>query len=151
MKKTGFGQTIGVLANIGVIAGIVFLGIEISQNTTSLEVGAYQDLIAQISEMSQLGIENPRIWMLANGTTFSELEPEDRQIAESLIVMIFRHGDMAFLQYERGIISEERLESAIGVLAVNLCVRNFQDVWSTYRANFVEAYRDYIDSRIDEC
>ena len=32
MKKLDLGQTITILANIGVIAGIVFLGLEIRQN-----------------------------------------------------------------------------------------------------------------------
>lgn len=37
MKKIDLGQTIGILANIGVIAGIVFLGIELHQNNELLE------------------------------------------------------------------------------------------------------------------
>ena len=36
MKKLDLGQTISILANIGVIAGIVFLGIEVRQNHVSL-------------------------------------------------------------------------------------------------------------------
>jgi len=36
MKKIDLGQMIAVLANIGVIAGIVFLGIEINQNSNEL-------------------------------------------------------------------------------------------------------------------
>jgi hypothetical protein len=34
MKKIDLGQTIGILANLGVIAGIVFLALEIRQNNT---------------------------------------------------------------------------------------------------------------------
>ena len=37
MKKIDFGQTIGLLANAGVIAGIVFLAIELRQNNELLE------------------------------------------------------------------------------------------------------------------
>jgi hypothetical protein len=37
MKKIDLGQTIQMLANIGVIAGIAFLAVEISQNTGMLE------------------------------------------------------------------------------------------------------------------
>ena len=37
MKKIDLGQTITILANMGVIAGIVFLGIEIRQNQQSLD------------------------------------------------------------------------------------------------------------------
>ena len=54
MKKIGLGQIVGIFANVGVLAGIVFLGIEIRQNTRSLEINAYQDLISQISQISQI-------------------------------------------------------------------------------------------------
>jgi hypothetical protein len=37
MKKIDLGQTIGILANVGVIAGIVFLGYELRQNNASIE------------------------------------------------------------------------------------------------------------------
>ena len=36
MKKIDLGQTISILANIGVIAGIVFLGVELQQNNQLL-------------------------------------------------------------------------------------------------------------------
>ena len=37
MLKIGLGQTIGILANAGVIAGIAFLALEIQQNTAVQE------------------------------------------------------------------------------------------------------------------
>lgn len=37
MKKVDLGQTINTLANIGVIAGILFLGMELQQNNEALE------------------------------------------------------------------------------------------------------------------
>ena len=37
MKKLDFAQTVGLLANVGVIAGIVFLGLELRQNNSLLE------------------------------------------------------------------------------------------------------------------
>ncbi len=36
MKKLDLGQTLGILANVGVIAGIVFLGVELRQNNELL-------------------------------------------------------------------------------------------------------------------
>jgi hypothetical protein len=37
MKKIDNGQTVQIVANVGVIAGIVFLGVEISQNNELME------------------------------------------------------------------------------------------------------------------
>ena len=36
MKNIDLGQTIGILANLGVIAGIVFLAVELQQNNKLL-------------------------------------------------------------------------------------------------------------------
>ena len=40
MKKIDLGQTIQILANVGVIAGIVFLGYELQQNSDALDAQA---------------------------------------------------------------------------------------------------------------
>ena len=40
MKKIDLGQTISIIANLGVIAGIVFLAVEIRQNNELLRAGA---------------------------------------------------------------------------------------------------------------
>ena len=89
MKKIDIGQTLGIIANIGVVVGIVFLAFEISQNTRSLEVSAYQNLTSQITSINALSVENPRAWLLANGTIpLNQLEPEDQQRAINLIIMV---------------------------------------------------------------
>ena len=43
MKKLDYGQAISILANVGVIAGIVFLAVEIQQNSEALGVQAEQN------------------------------------------------------------------------------------------------------------
>ena len=57
MKKIDLGQTVAILANVGVIAGIVFLAVEIQQNTESLNEArnfaiaeAQQAMRAQLDE-----------------------------------------------------------------------------------------------------
>ena len=42
LKKLDLGQTVTILANVGVIAGIVFLGFELQQNNKQLELQSYQ-------------------------------------------------------------------------------------------------------------
>ena len=40
LKKLDLGQSIGILANVGVIAGIVFLGLELRQHNELMEAEA---------------------------------------------------------------------------------------------------------------
>jgi len=45
MKKIDLGQTITILANVGVIAGIVFLGYEMRQNTYAIQATTLQGMV----------------------------------------------------------------------------------------------------------
>ena len=74
MKKIELGQVIGILANFGVIVGIIFLVIEIGQNQTFLEeantinrlsadaetlayFSAHRSLIAQDEQLAQIWLD----------------------------------------------------------------------------------------------
>ncbi len=50
MKKLDLGQTITILANVGVIAGIVFLGMELRQNNELMAADARFNLLSARTE-----------------------------------------------------------------------------------------------------
>jgi len=54
MKKIDLGQTISILANIGVIASIVFLGIEIRDGSIQARIATTQEIVAQRTEWREL-------------------------------------------------------------------------------------------------
>ena len=72
MKKIDLGQNISILANLGVIAGIVFLAVEIGQNQRSLDeqnmltvLSGQESAFALMGSFRRLRMENPeldRIW-----------------------------------------------------------------------------------------
>ena len=59
MKKIDLGQAITILVNMGVIAGIVFLGIELRQNNELLSAEARATRLSVRLNENQLPIENP--------------------------------------------------------------------------------------------
>jgi hypothetical protein len=152
MKKIDPGQAISVLANVGVIAGIVFLAIEIQQNTRSLQMNAYQGLIGQINEFAEGNRENPEIDLLARSNmSLAELTAEESARVGAHLYLIARHGDLAYYQYEQGSLSRERLDSTLGPLNDRLCDPLFRESWPGMRHNFVGAYRDYVDAKMSQC
>ena len=58
LKKLDLGQTISVLANIGVIAGIIFLAIELRQNSEELSAQTRADRLANRQRYSEVILEN---------------------------------------------------------------------------------------------
>ena len=147
-------QIVQVIANIGVIAGIVFLGIEIRQNTQSLNVGAYQQLVSQIESMAMLRLQDPALGAELNTAirAYPDGVTEDQEFRMlSLFFILTRHADLAYYQYEQGTLSEPRLESVVAPLRTFICTAAYTDFWQRADEFLVPEFRQYIDSKIAEC
>ena len=60
--------------------------------------------------------------------------------------MQFRHGDMAYFMYERGVIDEDRLRSTLRPLP--LAGETGIEFWNRNKFVFVERYQQYVDPYI---
>ena len=97
MGKLDFGQTVTLLANLGVIAGIIFLAIEVGQNQASLEeansINRANSATAALEYFNEQRIllaqdgELAEIWV--KGTSGSDLTPVEQvrfsSVCDSLI------------------------------------------------------------------
>lgn len=108
MKKIDFGQTISILANLGVIAGIVFLGLEIRQNSEALLAGSRQDLLeADLGVLDNL-MDYPSLYDPANTGT---LTGDDLLRRDVYFVSMLRIREFAWQQYNNGVLDEKTLGS----------------------------------------
>lgn len=144
-----------IISATAVVISLVFVGLEIrnsteqtEQNTRALQVSAYQDLINRIVDMNAIDIED--------GTSIESLvsleSPTAQQMQKlnSRIWIIFRHGDMAYFQYESGSISEERMLSAMAPLLDRLNYDPVVQQWNRDKWAFVPAFRSFIDEYVAE-
>ena len=90
MKKIDLGQTITILANVGVIAGIVFLAVELRQNNTLMAAQArFNQLSAQVESHIILA-ENPDLaWALVRANNNEELTPEEEASLQYYVRSVF--------------------------------------------------------------
>ncbi len=150
------GRVAEVASAVVVVLSLIFVGLEVREsarqtelNTQSLQVSAYQDVISQISAMNVLAIEHPEITQhMAGVSSVSELPVVPRVQVGNYYFLLARHGDMAFYQYELGMLTEERLESALGLMNFMMCDPRFREYWTGIREAFVAGYRDFIEARI---
>jgi hypothetical protein len=85
MTRIDIGQLIQVAANLGVIAGIVFLGIEISQNNELMEAQArYNRLVSQTGSQTLIANNAQLAELLAKNDMGAELTPAERRQFEAL-------------------------------------------------------------------
>ena len=140
-----------------IIASLIFVGIETRNSTKqaalttqAIEISAYQDLIDNIHEMNVLTLQDPEVaaFMMKIFTTSDELTDLESFRFDRAAFQRFRHGDMAFFHYQRGVIDEERLRSVLKVMRLeNPRIREF---WERYQRNFFHSYRDYINKLLSE-
>jgi hypothetical protein len=140
-------------AALGVIASMVFVGMEIRLNTRSAEVSAYQHLMAQISELNTLMIENPEFaGLVARDAVWSRdpdtLNDSEYQQVGAYLWLLFRHGDMAYHQFERGVLSPTRLRSAMNPVTQHLGYPLVLEAWEERKAGFSVEYQTYVDGII---
>ena len=144
-----------IVSAIAVVLSLIFVAFEIrnsseqvEQNTQALQVQAYQDLISRIVELNAIGIEE--------GLTIENLlhleNPTKAQIAKlrSFLWILFRHGDMAYFQYEQQAISEERLYSALAPLLGRLSYPAVVSRWEEIEWSFVPSYREFVWEEIEK-
>lgn len=139
------------------IASLIFVGIETRNSTkqaaltaNALEMSAYQELMDNISEMNDVTIQSPEVaaLMYKGLRTTDELTELEQYRFSRALLRRFRHGDMAYFQYQRGAIDEARLQSVIGILSLGH--PRVRDEWEQSQDNFVASYRDYINGLIRE-
>ena len=152
--QTKLSIVLEIVSAVAVVISLIFVGLEIrngneqtEQNTRALQVAAYQDLIARIVDINAIGIEE--------STTIESLvaieSPTDKETEKlnSFLWILFRHGDMAYFQYEKGAIDEERLRSANAPLLERLRYPEVQARWREVEQVFVPQYREYMSDQID--
>ena len=80
MKKINLSQSISIFANLGVIAGLIFLGYEIRQNTAQMRADAGYSIIEAVDALNRSVYQDSEFpaLLLRAEQSFSELEGVDQ-------------------------------------------------------------------------
>jgi hypothetical protein len=90
VKKLDLGQTISILANLGVIAGIVFLVLEIRQNNENLVAQSRYNHATEIGDLFNSFASNRELSaILVKAREGEELSPVDALQLEHVYLRIF--------------------------------------------------------------
>ena len=75
-------------------------------------------------------------------------EPDDSEHfgERRVLFLLFRHGDMAYFMYERGVINEDRLRSALRPIPLHTPLA--REFWGQNKFIFTPEYQGYIDLMI---
>ncbi len=129
MKKIDLGQTIMIIANVGVIASIVFLGFEIRQTQLAMRSQAFQaralDAIAWDFEIAKdENLRKIQNQMDTGEFDLSSLSEAEKQIAFYLLDLIKVDVDNEHYQYENGF-----LDPGFYTGVTVPMIRNYGPIW----------------------
>jgi hypothetical protein len=106
MKLDGLNRWLTLVANFGVVAGLIFLGVEIRQNTTALQAAAIQEstnvarqqilTLATDGELTRLTMEN-----------YDELDPADQRRLFWLDRSFWLGMQGQYRQWQLGVLPEQ--------------------------------------------
>jgi hypothetical protein len=148
-----------IIGGIAVVVSLVLVAYEIRQstdqaalNTSALQIAAYQDLINGISQINAMVAQDgelAKIVMTAK-TTPEQLSDVERQRFLRFVLSIFRHGDMAYFQYQQGLVDRRRLDSALGIVLAELNnSAGAQQIWSRVKDVFADEYVVHVDGLLE--
>ncbi len=146
MKKLDVGQTIQMLANVGVLAGIVFLALEIRQNSYAVQAQSRAQIASDAADHLMRIAENPQIteiYIRANdGEELSEVE--QWQLLYWLQSRVRRWENIHY-QYRQGLYSEEDYVGNRTAWRGALSSQSARQHWEQNRDSFSPEFAAEID------
>ena len=154
MKKIDLGQTLNTLANVGVIAGIVFLGVELRQNTATIQGVTYQGLSEGASNQYLSVTGNPDLAAVLsrvyNGATLGELESLENGLMFNFYYAHLQRLENSYLQLRVGLVDEVVLES-YGWNDRIFRTPHFSEFWQQFGGDAVSPqFREFFDDQMAE-
>jgi len=118
-------------------------------NTRAAELNAYQDLIGQILDLNEALASNKELASInrkADEVPDSLTHEEFRQHSKIWMIAL-RHADLAYLQYERGLLNEQRVWNAMGIFRAFLSHEPGKELWQNSREgdNVSEDFKSYVN------
>ena len=148
MKKIDLGQAITILANVGVIAGIVFLAVELGQNTQAIRLTASQYMASELAEFNR-GWTNPdmaRIRLKNDTEGYDSLSPVERMQLLGMDSSYLAIQQNLYYQYRAGSLDPVTWSGRHRQLVKLFTRASFHAVWREYGHGFNDDFRDYIDN-----
>lgn len=140
-------QSVGVLANIGVLAGIVFLAIEIRQNTRAQYAESRQAVLSASREEILLTMEDPSLVLAL--TNSDPLTPEENVQVDGFLSVVLRAREFAWLQYRDGAIDDAQWNTEFNVLVAFLDSGRARLWWDIIGRNFFsKEFVRFVDAEI---
>lgn len=136
-----------ILSSIAVLITLIYLAVEVKQNTEALHAQTRQSLLAgghaELFEM----VEHPEL--ILNFIKPETLDAEDYVRLHSFLAAIMRGREFAWLQYRKGIIDEDQWQTELAVMNTTLTTKRPRLWWDKLgRKMFNPRFVEFVDNTV---
>jgi hypothetical protein len=139
-----------LFANLSVVAGVVFLAVEMRQNTEAIRAQTRDSITEKQMEFSGWIATNRDLAdVLVRGNEgYDELQDADRIMFDFAIHGIMREWENSLYQFNRGLFSPAEFEARRERWRLNMQMPGYQALWQVTRATFAPEFRAEIDALV---
>jgi len=151
LKKLDLSQGVGILANIGVLGGLLLLAYELKQNRDMMRAQVRQQISQGVIDQFYNSAANPELNEFVNRALSGQLTSsvEEDRFGDYLLAR-FRYWEDVHFQYRAGLYDEsEFLPQTVGWKAL-LVYEPVVDYWGTVKAGYSPQIVAEVDRLIDE-
>ena len=147
MHKRNIIEIVGI---VSVVGSLVFVGIEIKQNTSAVRGATQQAVSSQVSEMYRIVSENERMAELINralnGASKSDLSEADYVSFWNFQMMGLRRIENIYLQFKNGLLTTDAFSRiGMGIYRTKLV----REVWEERRGDFEKDFVIFFENLRD--
>ena len=152
MEKINIGQAIGILANLGVLGGVVFLGVELRQNTRAVQLTAAESYLSGGSALDLRIVQDPELASLLMRDQSSEpLTPVELRQLERWNYASLRQWETAQYLHAIGALDESLwLAYRHEIGRIMRRAKRLTEYWEANRQSFTPAFNAEVETLLAE-
>ena len=137
---------------IGVIGSLIFVGVEVRQNTAEIRGSTHQSVSEQVNELYLTIAEDERLSkliseMMENSNLRKNLNPADQISLDFVILTGLRRIENIHLQYLDGILSDDAFDR----IGMNFYRKQYaKETWEMYKGGFDDDFVSFFETFRDE-
>lgn len=140
------------VAAVGVILSLVFLAIQLRQNTMAVRSSSIQNLVQSLSDTAQVNVDNEYLVpiMLKARTDPKGLTEEERARLHFWFIMSIRRFEGVYFQRKLGLVDSAIIDGFERSHLSIIASRSGRAWWAEGKKIFNSGFVSYIDLRLDE-
>jgi hypothetical protein len=141
------GEFVGAIA---VILSLVYLGVQIRQNTRTVRASTYQDIVRLVQEIDLLLASDPelnRIWV-AGRRDPAKLDDDEQRRFSTLIVIFYRNLENAYYQRQNKLIDERIYRAWVGYSLRLSSQPGMLQWWHWHRGLLSEEFQRFVEREL---